>query len=114
MILFQHKKLFFFVNVKLLHATILDTKLVVYMFYLTIHCFLARVQSLTCTTNRKCLGENITAMLTPKSVLSMAKKKIYLFHKNGLKTVKVYRTQSQHSKNIFKKYFQFKTLTGII
>ena len=88
MILFQHRKLFSFVDVKLLYATILDTKLVVYMFYLTIHCFLARVQSLTCTTNQKYLGENITAMLNPTSVLSMTKKKIYLFHKNGFENCK--------------------------
>ena len=40
------------------------------MFYLTVHRFLARVQSPTCTTYGKFLLESIMAVLTPKSGIS--------------------------------------------
>ena len=43
-----------------------DINFFVCMFYHTVHHFLARVQSPTCPTNKKCLQENIMAMLTPK------------------------------------------------
>ena len=52
---------------KLLQARILGTKLVVYRFYITVHRFLARVQSLTCTNYGKLLLESIMNVLTPKS-----------------------------------------------
>ena len=50
---------------KLLYARKLDSKLLV-MFCLTVHHFLARVQSLTCTTYKKFLLKSIMAVLTSK------------------------------------------------
>ena len=57
---------FFSVDVKLLSARMLDSKLVFCMFYVTVHRFLARVQSPTCTTYEKFLLESIMVVLTPK------------------------------------------------
>ena len=61
------KVILFFVKVKLLWATILDNKLAVCKFYLTVDRFFARVQIPTLTTYEKCLRESIMAVLTPKS-----------------------------------------------
>ena len=58
---------YFFRRIEVVVGRILDSKLVVCIFYLTVHCFLARVQSPTCTTYGKYLLESIMAMLTPKS-----------------------------------------------
>ena len=61
------KVILFFVNLKLLYARKLGSKLVVRMFCFTVQRFLATVQSPTCTTNGKFLLKSIMTVLTPKS-----------------------------------------------
>ena len=60
------KVILFFVDLNLLQARKLDIKLVVRIFCLTVHRFVARVQSPTCTTYRKFLLKSIMAVLTQK------------------------------------------------
>ena len=50
----------------------LDSKLVFCMFYVTVHRFLARVQSPTCTTYEKFLLESIMVVLTPKFGITLS------------------------------------------
>ena len=54
----------FLVDFKLFYARKLDSKLVVRVFCLTVHRFLARVQSPTCTTYGEFLLKSIMAVLT--------------------------------------------------